>query len=319
MHQEHQRASTPPTSYIMTSSLSTLSPRTALIISVPLIVLAYLLSSAPFMMTSQPPSKPWADGPMKLVGTPFHETKKSDIFTSGATHMALLHNSIIRGYNSIYRQAQHVADQDMAHFIGYCLAWHKFVVSHHNDEETTLFTTIEGLLKDKEIFGETHKEHESFLGGLASFEKYLSSLPSPASFSGTELLRIMDGFHEPFERHFHSEISTIARFANHPNAPKEGTPEHADAALTFKRWGKSTVTKAGLTDVVPFFMLNLDHTFEDGTWANWPPMPAAIRWGLINLAGSWRSSWWKFASCDANGNPQELYALRGGKPAEESK
>lgn len=73
--------------------------------------------------------------------------------------MALLHNAIIRGYNSIYVQAPHVPDAEKADFIGYCLTWHKFVVSHHDDEEDVLFTKVEELLGDKTVWAETHKEH----------------------------------------------------------------------------------------------------------------------------------------------------------------
>jgi hypothetical protein len=151
---------------------------------------------------------------------------------------------------------------------------------------------------------------ESFLAGLADFEKYLAGLKTPADFSGEELLRIMKTFQQPFEQHFHSEIATISKFSEHPNAPKQGTPENDAASATFKAWGKSTVTKAGVTYVVPFFLLNLDRTVEGGMWANWPPMPAPIRWGLINLAGAWHAKWWRFASCDAAGQPHELWAHR---------
>jgi hemerythrin-like domain-containing protein len=73
--------------------------------------------------------------------------------------MALLHNSIFRGYNSIYLQAPHVQDADKADFIGYALTWYKFVKSHHDDEEQSLFTKVEEMLDDKTIFEETHKEH----------------------------------------------------------------------------------------------------------------------------------------------------------------
>lgn len=73
--------------------------------------------------------------------------------------MALLHNSIFRGYNSIYLQAPHVQDADKADFIGYALTWFKFVKSHHDDEEETLFTKVEELLEDKTVFEDTHKEH----------------------------------------------------------------------------------------------------------------------------------------------------------------
>lgn len=118
---------------------------------------------------------------------------------------------------------------------------------------------------------------ESFLGGLGEFNTYLTSLKSPSDFSGEELRRIMASFHEPFENHFHSEIDTIASMASHPKAPQPGTPEHAAAAAMFKSWGKNTVSKAGLLDVVPFFLLNLDRTAEAPLWTNWPPMPGPIK------------------------------------------
>ncbi|KAK7557932.1 hypothetical protein JOL62DRAFT_262794 [Phyllosticta paracitricarpa] len=257
-------------------------------------------------------ARPWADQPCPLIKTPQFETKKDDIFTKGATHMALLHNAILRGFNTIYLQAPHVKDeQEKADFIGYSLAWHKFVASHHDDEERELFPAVEGVLKEKGIWEKTHQEHQSFLGGLADFETYLSSLHSPYTFSGTELVRIMDSFREPFVNHFHSEIATIANFSTLPNAPAAGSPEADTTAATFKAWGKKTLTKAGMTDVVPFCLLNMDGTYEDGMWANWPPMPGPIRWMMVNVFGSWNWGWWRFASCYGNGMPRPLYALEG--------
>lgn len=61
--------------------------------------------------------------------------------------------------------------------------------------------------------------------------------------------------------------------------------------------------------MVPFFFLNLDRTFEDGMWANWPPMPGPIRWMLTNAVGTLYGNWWRFTSCGADGNPRELFAL----------
>jgi hypothetical protein len=123
----------------------------------------------------------------------------------------------------------------------------------------------------------------------------------------------MTSFQAPFESHFHKEIDTIAALAKHPRAPKEGSPEETAAAATFKAWGKKTVMKAGVIDVVPFFLLNLDRTAEDGMWDNWPPMPAPIKWGMVNLVGAVHSGWWKFSSCDVNRKPQDLWALRSSK------
>ncbi|KAJ4397731.1 hypothetical protein N0V93_001966 [Gnomoniopsis smithogilvyi] len=286
-------------------------------------ILTLLASSSPFMMASTPASgsKPWADGPMKLVETPMYASKKRQestaskgyIFVSGASHMALLHNSIFRGFNSIYLQAPHVLDADKADFVGYALTWFKFVKSHHDDEELNLFTKIEDLLDDRAIFEETHKEHESFMAGLGEFNNYLSTLPTPQALNATKLLAIMDSFHAPFETHFHNEIATILSLRDHPNAPAGDSPRSVEASDMLRAWGKKTVSKAGTTDVVPFFLLNTDlsDNFEEGLWSNWPPMPAPIKWGLINVAGWYYGGYWKFASCDAQGMPRELYALEG--------
>jgi hemerythrin superfamily protein len=81
------------------------------------------------------------------------------MFTVGASHMGNMHNSIFRGYNSIYHQAPHVLQADKAGFIGYCSTWYKFVKTHADDEEASLFPKVEELLKDKSIWAETHKEH----------------------------------------------------------------------------------------------------------------------------------------------------------------
>ncbi|CAK7231049.1 hypothetical protein SCUCBS95973_007781 [Sporothrix curviconia] len=263
---------------------------------------------------------PWADTPLALIPTPQFQTNKTDIFTTGATHMCLLHNAIFRGYNSIVNQAAVIEDgQDMADFIGYCLTWYKFVKSHHDDEEAVLFPTVARLLDDDAVFTETHAEHEAFLPGLAAFHDYLAhELDSaPLDFDGERLLALMADFQKPFEHHFRSEVATIAALADHPHAPAAGSPQEAEASALFKSWGKATVSKAGTLDVVPFFLLNLDRStgpaaFEEGRWASWPPMPAPVRWGLVNIAGAWNSGWWQFTSCDSAGQPQTLYALRGG-------
>ncbi|OSS51507.1 hypothetical protein B5807_03326 [Epicoccum nigrum] len=284
-----------------------------LILIIQATILAIFLQRAPFMMPTTLPSttRIWTDQPCKLIETPQYLTNKNDIFTTGATHMAHIHNAILRGYNSIYLQAAHIKEEDKSAFIGYALTWYKFVKSHHDDEEAELFPKVVEVLHttDAELWDATHKEHESFLHGLSEYENYLSHLTSPSDFNGTELCRIMDSFQHPFEHHFHSEISHIASFAALPSAPAPGSADADGAATVFKAWGKKTVMKAGMTDVVPFFLMNLDATYEEGRWASWPPIPAPVKWGLVNLVGSWNGAWWKFASCDGAGRPRGLHAL----------
>ncbi|KAI0198176.1 hypothetical protein F4808DRAFT_436762 [Astrocystis sublimbata] len=282
-----------------------------ILLAIPIII-GLFITRSPLLMTSTTPSPsaPWADAPLALITTPQYATKQMDLFTTGATHMALLHNSIFRGYNSIWQQAPHVKDVDKIDFIGYALTWYKFVKSHHDDEEESLFGRVEEVLDDKTIWEGTHEEHQAFLPGLAQFHTYLTTLRSPKDFSGTELRRIMSTFQESFSAHFHSEIATISALASHPNAPPPGSEKEAEASLVFKTWGKSTVTKAGTLDVVPFFLLNLDGTVEEGLWENWPPIPWPVKWGLVNVGGAYHNRWWKFASC-AGGRPRGLYAVEG--------
>lgn len=249
---------------------------------------------------------PPLDSPCPLVHTPQYETKKDDIFTKGATHMALIHNAILRGFNSIYQQAPHVKPADYSDFIGYSLAWHHFVKLHHDDEETQLFTKVEDLVGKRGIWDQTLAEHERFLAGLGEFEKYLKGLKNSKEFDGKKLVEIMDGFQKPFSDHFHSEIKTIAALSELGDFPQAGP--------VFAKWGKESLMKSGYADGIPFLFLNFDRTFEDGMWKDWPPMPKLIRVMLTKVGSTWHWGWWKFASCDSDGHPKALYAVPGTKP-----
>lgn len=81
------------------------------------------------------------------------------MFTAGSSHMCIVHNSILRGYNSIYHQAPHVTAADKPAFVGYSLTWYKFLKTHADNEDTSLFPKTEELLDDNTIFLESHKEH----------------------------------------------------------------------------------------------------------------------------------------------------------------
>jgi hypothetical protein len=61
-------------------------------------------------------------GRLQIEGTP-------DQYVRGASIMALVHNSIIRGLNSIYLQAPHVGPKDYKDFIAYCYCWYQYIDS----------------------------------------------------------------------------------------------------------------------------------------------------------------------------------------------
>lgn len=105
--------------------------------------------------------------------------------------MCLLHNAIIRGFNTIYLQAPHIQDADKAAFIGYSQTWFRFVKSHHDDEEDNLFPKVQDLLGDDPVWTETHEEHgtlifpyDAFISATTNGESFLqnpSSLALPNS------------------------------------------------------------------------------------------------------------------------------------------
>ncbi|QUC17335.1 uncharacterized protein UV8b_01576 [Ustilaginoidea virens] len=264
---------------------------------------------SPYFHGRGAPARGWANRPMELVQTPWATSQKDDLFTTAATHMALLHNAIIRGFNSIYLQAPHVQTDDVDDFVAYSLAWHKFVVSHHDDEEDRLFPDMIGVLGDHAILGGMAAEHESFLPGLKAFETHLTSRNATTGLAAASLVAIMDSFRDDVQNHLHHEVDVMAAMAGHRNAPAAHTPEGKLAADRLKRWGKSTVTRAGYRDVVPFFLLNTDRTFEQGVWARWPRMPEPVRWAMVNVVGMWHGPAWRFSSCDSSGLPRGLYAL----------
>ncbi|PHH74959.1 hypothetical protein CDD80_2740 [Ophiocordyceps camponoti-rufipedis] len=267
-----------------------------------------LLRNSPLLYQTMPPEtdQPWADQPMRL----------DDLFTTAATHMALLHNSLIRGYNSIHLQAPHVRDADKPDFLAYTRTWLRFIRSHHDDEDEILFPELRSALGDDSVWGDVPQEHETLVRGLDDLGRYLDSLSNASALTSTALLAVLDHLHQPLEHHLHHEVAVMAAMATHPNVPSPDSLEGSVAAAMLKAWGKNTVRKAGLADVVPLFLLNADRTAEKGMWHNWPPMPRPVRWAMVNVVGAIHGSRWRFASCDGNGRPRRLYALAAAESSQ---
>ncbi|KAI5298900.1 hypothetical protein KEM56_003681 [Ascosphaera pollenicola] len=271
-------------------------------------------------------SKPWADQPLPLVETPFHATKETDVYTQGASQMALLHNAILRGFNTIYLQAPHVQPKDYRDFIGYSLTWCKFVKKHHDDEEARLFPSVESAMGVIGALDHSREEHHTFMHGLTKFNTYLASLFNAnrtAEFSGARLVSIMDSFKKAFCHHFHHEIDHIADLRDLTEAI---CAEHtAEVGAIFAAWGRNSIRGVGVSDIFSFILMNFDRTAENGIWKDWPPnMPAPIRWILINVGGAWNSNYWKFSSCTSDGRPRTLDSIittrhaQGQQPSEEN-
>lgn len=54
-----------------------------------------------------------------------------------------------------------------------------------------------------------------------------------------------------------------------------------------------------------------DANYEGGLWADWPPMPAPVKFMVKNVLVPWNSGMVRFAPSDKRGNMRPLYAVGG--------
>ncbi|KAG4441208.1 hypothetical protein IFR05_003326 [Cadophora sp. M221] len=248
----------------------------------------------------------FATGPFKLIETPAHaqnETKPYDQYIEAASVMALAHNVIIRGLNSIYLQAPHLKPSDHSSFISYCKCWAELLDEHHDMEEAVLFPEIEAKTGELGIMDGNVEQHHAFLPGLTAFKNYLATTStSPDTFSGTHLNRVISSFAPALTTHLADEIPSLLSLSQFGAAI-------ALLDIINKEGAKSPL-RLSKTGGVPFFARNLDVEFEDGRWSDWP-MPALVRWLIPKTVGRWNAAWWKWASCDESGRLKALEGLGG--------
>jgi len=277
----------------------------------------------------------YSDTPLAVMHTPKFETgnvslleltrsatpnelDQSDPFTIEASHMALSHNSFIRGFNSIYQQAPRIQPADSVDFVGYCLAWHDCVAEHHHYEETEFFPAIDKAVGEKGVMDGAVEQHgassypapsklitnlstAAFHDGLERFKSYL--LEKGLHFSPMELIAIMDSFSEPLYTHLKAEtpaILALSRF-NTPQRP-------IDIVAMALEAGKKSVTVSFVFNVLPVFLLNMETVdFEGGMWHNvFPPFNKMVKWILTKGAPLWQRRRWRFASCSPDGKVKHL-------------
>jgi len=128
----------------------------------------------------------YTDTPLALIPTPLHATGNTDPFTLEASNMALSHNALIRGFNSIYQTAPRLFPAELAgsetgnegpksalaagftkselrdaqrDFVQYCLAWARLLDEHHRVEEEGIFPAVERIVGEKGVMGKESEEH----------------------------------------------------------------------------------------------------------------------------------------------------------------
>ena len=125
--------------------------------------------------------------------------------------MALAHNGILRGLNSIYLQAMHLPRENLKliqDFLTYCQCWCESMHHHHDAEETVFFPSIEQISGVRGIMERNVEQHRAFTPGFDLFQEYARTC-SPEHFDGQKIKSLIEGFAEPLARHLYDEIETL--------------------------------------------------------------------------------------------------------------
>ena len=128
-----------------------------------------------------------------------------------ATQMALAHNGILRGLNSIYLQATHIPRQDLdatRDFLTYCQCWCESMHHHHDAEEKVFFPSVEQISDVQGIMERNVEQHRAFTPGFDRFQEY-SRTCLPQDFDGRKIRSLIEDFAEPLTQHLYDEIETL--------------------------------------------------------------------------------------------------------------
>ena len=125
--------------------------------------------------------------------------------------MALAHNGILRGLNSIYLQAPHIPRKDVdaiQDFLTYCQCWCESMHHHHDAEEQQFFPSIELISGVQGLMERNVEQHRAFMPGFDQFQAYSRTCP-PEDYDGQRIRSLIENFAEPLTRHLHEEIDTM--------------------------------------------------------------------------------------------------------------
>lgn len=125
--------------------------------------------------------------------------------------MALAHNGILRGLNSIYLQATHIPREDVGtvrDFLTYCQCWGESMHHHHDAEEGIFFPSIEQISGVQGIMERNIEQHRAFTPGFDRFQQYCRTC-LPKDYDGQRIRSLIEAFAEPLTQHLHDEIETL--------------------------------------------------------------------------------------------------------------
>lgn len=159
------------------------------------------------------------------------------MFDTMASEMVHVHNMLIRGLNSLYLQAPHIAPADDRSFCRYVMGWYLLLHSHHGGEEETLFPTVERMAGVTGIMDTNVAQHRAFHAGVDALQAYAGAvLAGTETYDGRRIVALVDSFGAALTQHLADEIPSILALRQYGDRmaglPREFQKE-AEKAMVF--------------------------------------------------------------------------------------
>lgn len=124
--------------------------------------------------------------------------------------MALAHNILVRGLNSIYRQAPYVKPGEQKDFVGYAQNFVNVLTVHHDCEEESFFIAVERMSGEVGVMEKNAQQHHEFHAGLEELQGYLNSVADGVeTYDGNRIVKIIDGFGTLLAQHLAEEVQCL--------------------------------------------------------------------------------------------------------------
>ncbi|KIW11768.1 hypothetical protein PV08_09040 [Exophiala spinifera] len=242
-------------------------------------------------------SPQWADQPYGLLSTePFSKDSSNGAYYT-ATQMALAHNGILRGLNSIYLQAIHIPTGDLAtvkDFLTYCQCWCESMHHHHDAEENTFFPSIERLTGVPGLMERNREQHRAFTPGFDHFNEYVRTC-LPKDYDGKTIKTLIEEFAGPLTQHLHDEVETLRALDKY---------DGEQVRQAYRRLEKILMDTDNYR-IAPLVFGTADRSFEGGRH-DFPAVPFFVPYIIQYVFARRNRGVWRFNPCTIWRDPREL-------------
>jgi hypothetical protein len=116
-------------------------------------------------------------------------------------------------------------------------------------------------------------------------------------------MKTIEQFAHVLTKHLDNEIPRLVVLVDHqPSIPLAEIMAQA-------RREDASIDPSKMMNLLRFFLLNHDITFEEPLWVDFPPITPQMKRTLLGKIAGESEGAWKFTSCDSIGKPRALDAL----------